>query len=494
MPLIALDIPPGVYRNGTNYQSLGRWYEASLVRWYQKTMRPFGGWQTLASGMAGPGRGMLAWRAANFVTTALIGTPSNLYLWDGDTLTEVTPAGFPDGLSDSISGVGFGFGPFGGGPFGAPNPDVAFEEGGATAASWSMDNWGDEALVLATHEGVLRQYANDLLEPAAVANAPSGSFIFVTAERVAVVLGAGGDRRALAWSDFENNTTWTPDANNAAGDWRFQTKGTLVAGARVRSGNLIWTTTDATRMDFIGGTLVYRFELLAENCGLVGPRAFQVVDDGAVWMGRSNFFSYAGGRVQPLASEVHDYVFTDINLTQAAKFHCGKVSEFGEVLFFYCSAGSTEIDRCVSVNVREGHWNIVDPTGVMARGCWVDADAFPFPLAADLDGNLVEHERVDDLDGNFPYALSGPIQMGQGDRMLEVVQMLPDEESTGPAELYFAQQFTPQGPVYNRGPYPTAHYTDLRLTGRQIAMRVVAPAGDFRFGPPRLEVFPGSRR
>jgi hypothetical protein len=494
VPLISLDIPPGVYRNGTTFQSQGRWFEASLMRWYQSTLRPFGGWQVLESGMAGPGRGILTWRAANFVTSALVGTPSNLYVWDGDVLTDITPAGFPEGLPDSIPGVGYGFGPFGGGPFGAPNPDVDFEEAGAAATSWSMDNWGDEALVIATHEGTLRQYANDAAEPAPVANAPSGSFVFVTAERVAVMLGTNGDRRALSWSDFENNTTWIPDANNAAGDWRFQTKGTLVAGARVRSGNLIWTTTDVTRMDFIGGTLVYRFDLLADNCGLIGPRAFQVVDDGAVWMGRTNFYSYAGGRVQPLASDVHDYVFTDINMSQAAKFHCGKVSTFGEVLFFYCSADSTAINRCVSVNVREGHWNIVDPAGVMARGCWADADAFPFPLAADLDGNLLEHERVLDVDDAERYALSGPIQMGQGDRMLEAVQMLPDEESTGAASLFFAQQFTPQGPVYNRGPYPTAHYTDLRLTGRQIAMKITAPHGDFRFGAPRLEVFSGSRR
>jgi len=437
---------------------------------------------------------MLAWRATNFVTSALIGTPSNLYLWDGDILTEVTPAGFPEGLPDSIPGVGYGFGPYGGGPYGEPNPDLEFEEGGAAATSWSMDNWGDEALVIATHEGVLRQYKNDLLPPDPVANAPTGTFVFVTAERIAVVLGANGDRRALQWADYENNTIWTPDASNAAGDWRFQTKGVLVAGSRIRGGNLIWTTTDVSRMDHIGGTLVYRFEQIAENCGLLAPRAFYALDDSVVWMGRDNFYIYTGGRVQPMPCEIHDYVFTDINLTQAAKFHCGRVSEFGEVLFFYCSAGSMAIDRCVSVNLREGHWNIVDPAGAMPRGCWVDADAFPYPLAVDLSGTLLEHERVLDVGGAERYALSGPIQMGTGERMLEATQLIPDEQSSGPAVLYFAQKFTPQGPVYDRGPYATDAYTNIRLTGRQIAMKVTAPPEDFRFGTPRLDAFPGARR
>ena len=494
MALVPLDIPPGIFRNGTAYQSIGRWYEAQFLRWYQGTLRPFGGWSVVADTLAGPGRGILTWRAANFVTSALIGTPSNLYLWDGDTLTDVTPGDLPTGFTDSLPGVGYGFGPFGGGPYGAPNPDLVADETGIAATSWSMDAWGDEALVIASHEGLLRQYVNDLLPPEPVANAPTGTFVFVTAERVAVVLGADDDRRQLAWSDFENNTIWTPDANNAAGDWRFQTNGTLVAGARTKSTNLIWTSEDVTRMDYIGGTLVYRFELLAKNCGLLGPRAFQILDDDAVWMGRHNFFAYTGGRVQALPCDIHDYVFGDINLTQTAKFHAGKISAFGEVLFFYCSAGSTTINRCVSYNVREGHWNIVDPTGLMARGCWADGEAFPYPLAADLDGNLLEHERVLDKDGNLPYGLAGPVQLGTGDRTMEATYLIPDEESTGNATLTFAQRFLPQGPVYNRGPYASSERVSIRLSAKQVAMRIDAPAGDFRFGTPRLDVRPGGLR
>ena len=32
MTLIPLQIPPGVYRNGTEYQASNRWYDANLVR------------------------------------------------------------------------------------------------------------------------------------------------------------------------------------------------------------------------------------------------------------------------------------------------------------------------------------------------------------------------------------------------------------------------------------------------------------------------------
>ena len=43
MALIDLNIPAGVYRNGTDLQSQGRWRDASLVRWHDGIMRPVGG-------------------------------------------------------------------------------------------------------------------------------------------------------------------------------------------------------------------------------------------------------------------------------------------------------------------------------------------------------------------------------------------------------------------------------------------------------------------
>ena len=46
MSLIDLNILAGVYRNGTDLQSMGRWRDANLVRWHDGVMRPVGGWRT----------------------------------------------------------------------------------------------------------------------------------------------------------------------------------------------------------------------------------------------------------------------------------------------------------------------------------------------------------------------------------------------------------------------------------------------------------------
>jgi hypothetical protein len=499
MALFPLDIPPGVYRNGTNYQSMGRWFAAAFMRWFENTLRPFGGWAERSSGMTGPARGMITWRPSDIAPQALLGTTNHLYRWDGDSLLDITPGGLAAGVEVSVPGAGYGSLLYSAGPFGVPNTDAPAGDTGINATVWSFDTWGDNVLAVNNTDQVLREYASDDAPPSVVANAPPGIFTFVTAERIAVLLGADSDARLMRWSDFENNTLWAPDSNNAAGDWRFQTSGKLVAGARMRGTNLIWTTDDVWRMDFISGTLVYRIEQLAANCGLVGPRAFAVVDDGAIWMGFGNFFAYAGGNVAPMPCEIRDYVFWDINMTQRQLFHTGRIAEFGEVLFFYCSAGSNTVDRCVSYNTREGHWNIVDPDGVMARGSWADTGAFARPLAAADDGTLYEQETGWTAAGEtlvgLRYAQSGPVQLGSGDRVLEATMLLPDDESAGNVELMFAQKFTPKGPVYNRGPYSGTAYTDIRLTGRQVAMLLTPQAdADFRIGKYRLDGQQGGRR
>ena len=46
MALIPLQLPPGVYRNGTDFESSNRWRDANLVRWRDGSLRPVGGWNT----------------------------------------------------------------------------------------------------------------------------------------------------------------------------------------------------------------------------------------------------------------------------------------------------------------------------------------------------------------------------------------------------------------------------------------------------------------
>ncbi len=492
MSLVPLKIPPGVYRTGTRYEAAGNWWDSQLVRFFAKRIGPFGGWvKKTPTQMDGPARGMLAWRPTTYARQAGIGTVDKFYIWDEDTLIDVTPASFPAGVVDAFPGFGFGFGNFGEGPFGIAEGSAAF---GAT--TWSMDTFGAYLLALATHSGVLYEYINNGLPIQPVANAPTGRAVFVTEEGIVVMLGTEGDLRHIEWSDLRDRNMWVPNTDNAAGDWQLQTPGTIVTGLRVRGGNLILTTTDAHRMNFVGGTGVFSIGLISAGCGIVAPLAVQETGKGgAIWMGQENFFEFAGGQINPIPCSLQDYIFTDINFGQATKFSSGRLAKYGEILFWYCSAGSDEIDRCVAYNEREKLWWIVDGEGLMARGCWADRGAFETPLAGGVDGYLYEQESGWLNDGapliEQRFWMTGPLEVGAGDQIAEIDMMLPDDETYGGFQVHaICQVDGPEGPVTNRGPYEVKRpYVDMRVSARQLLLRFESTADeDFRFGIQRVNV------
>lgn len=45
MALFPLSFPSGIHHNGTEYQSKAHWYDANLIRFYENTIRPIGGWR-----------------------------------------------------------------------------------------------------------------------------------------------------------------------------------------------------------------------------------------------------------------------------------------------------------------------------------------------------------------------------------------------------------------------------------------------------------------
>ena len=86
MALIRLDVPAGVYRNGTDLQSMGRWRDASLVRWIDGTMQPVKGWLTRSdTATAAKMRGMINWSDNSNDRWYAAGTYNKLYVYGGST-------------------------------------------------------------------------------------------------------------------------------------------------------------------------------------------------------------------------------------------------------------------------------------------------------------------------------------------------------------------------------------------------------------------------
>jgi hypothetical protein len=493
MTLIPLDIPAGVYRNGTDLQSQGRWRDANLVRWVDGTLRPVGGWRTRSDTAANASiRGMISWIDNSDDRWIVGGTYNKLYVWSqAGVRFDITPTSFTDGREDAVAFIGYGGNLYGSYAYGLARPDTVRTQ---PATSWSLDTFGQNLVGCTQDDGKVYQWELNTGTPAAlISAAPTGNqSIVVTEERFLFCLGAGGNPRLVQWSDREDNTTWTAAATNEAGQIEIKSNGQLMKGVNVRGQTLLLTSTDAHVANYVGPPYVYGFERVGSSCGLAGNEAVAVVDNGAVWMGPHAFYTYTGGRVQELQSDVADYVFGDINRAQISKTFAVPNSTFGEIWWYYPSEASTENDRYVVYNYVENTWY----TGNLARTAGVDRGAFKQPILAGAgDYKIYEHEIGFDYDSLSPFAETGPILLGAGDSVASVVEMLPDEKTQGDVDVTFKTRFHPNGTERSYGPYSMSNPTSLRFTGRQVRMRVSGVnLGDWRVGINRLDIIPGGRR
>ena len=491
MAMLPLKLPPGVFKNGTEYQAKGRWTDSNLVRWFEGTIRPVGGWRKRsASQLTGKARGFISWRDNSGNRRMAVGTHSKLYhMNEGGTLTDITPVSFTTGDADAVLNIGYGSQTYGNYAYGVPRPDIGTY---TPATTWSLDTWGEYLVGCSSKDGKLLEWQlNTGSDAVAITNAPTScTAIVVTSERFLFALGAGGNPRKVQWSDQENNTVWTPATTNQAGDFELTTVGSIQLGKRIRNQLMIWTDVDAHVATYIGPPYVYSFEKVGMNCGVISKNAVAVNDNSAIWMSRFGFWIY-DGYVKPLPSDVSDYVFNNININQSSKVYAVHNATYGEIWWFYPSAASNENDSYVTYNYREGHW----ATGSIARTCGADRDVFAYPLWVSADGYIYEHEVGFNYDSATLFAESGPVELGDGDNTLYLNGLIPDDKTLGDVQVRFGTKFYPTGTEYSYGPYSLANPTSFRLTGRQIAARIEGVRlADWRVGTIRLDGKQGGRR
>ena len=447
-----------------------------------------------------PVHGMFGWRDNSNVPWLAMGTPTKAYIYSEGLLNDVTPAGFTEGSTDASSQIaGYGSGAYGAGDY---NVGVASSVGTLLEAqSWHFDNFGELLVAVAHSDGVLYKYApnadTDLVAITGDSGLPTDNTgVVVTPERFVMALGAGGDPRLIQWADQESLSVWNPTSENSAGDFSLSSAGAILAGARGRGETLIWTTEDLWTMQFIGGTLIFSAQQAGANCGMIGRRAYAMVRGGvAFWMGANAFFVYDGA-VRPLTSDVSDYVFTDLNRTQRSKIFTMVWPEFNEVWWFYPTENSTDIDRYVCYNYQEDHWAI----GELSRTAGVPRGVFDFPMMADKTGILYDHERgttyldEDQETALVPFAESGPWVIAQGDNTMMVREIIPDENTLGDVQAQLLTRLYPTATEISSGPFSLSNPTSVRVSGRQVALRVEQAEPNWRVGVIRLDVVPQGRR
>lgn len=490
--LIPLAIPPGLSRLGTDLQSAGRWRDGNLIRWREGVMQPVGGWVARATDpLEKPPRGAHVWRTNGGARYIGVGTYNSLTAIDAaNVVTDITPAGLTAGLESAGFVTGYGIGLYGAGDYGVdPVDSGTFTEAGV----WSIDNWGENLIACSTADGRIVEWALDVdAKAVAITNAPTSCLgVMVTEERFVFALGAGGDSRKIQWSDQENNTVWAPLATNQAGDILLQTPGQIMCGVRTRGQALILTDQDAHTATYTGPPFVYGFERVGTACGIISRMAAVSTDAGVFWIGRADFYRYAGGAVESVPCEVADFVFNDMNRGQMSKVWGASLAYLGEIWWFYPSRASLECDRYVAFNFSENHWS----TGSLDRTAGIPRGVFQNPIWFDSNGQAYDQELGNNLHGSISFVRSGPVQLGNGDNVLSAVRLIPDEATQGESTMTFTTRLHPNDTARDFGPYTMANPTSVRFTGRQFEVQIDGAAmQNWRVGVPRVEVQQRGRR
>ena len=419
---------------------------------------------------------------------------------------------------------------------------------------WSIDGFGSKVIAL-IHNAQVFEWDSDATNATnnratIISGAPTASrdMLVSTPDRHLVFFGtettigtpSTQDEMFIRFSDQEDINTYTPTATNTAGTQRLSDGSKIVGAVRGRDAIYIWSDTSLFTMRFVGAPFTFGFAQVGTNCGLIGQNAALEVDGAAYWMSENGFFKYAGS-LETMMCLVEDFVYDDLNTTARQLINAGLNNLFGEITWFYCTEGSTVVNRCVTYNYQDSRAKRpVWTTGTLARGTWQDSSVFGLPHATEYDagsnnsydviGNTdgcttyYEHEKgTDQIAGGSVTAITSnivsgdfditqrtmrgsqtgvPDTRGDGEFIMKIRRFIPDFISqTGNTQVTLQLRDFPNDAKTSSslGPFTVTSSTqkvDTRARARQIALKVAntAASQSWKLGTFRLDIQPDGRR
>jgi len=393
---------------------------------------------------------------------------------------------------------------------------------------WSLDNFGDDGLCM-PRGGALYYWdeSSGVTTRAVAASSVGGASNTPTAalqimmsdvDRHVIAFGCNPigsstiDPLLVRFSDAENAVDWTPTATNSAGGVQLSTGSTIIAALQTRQEILIWTDAGIVSMRFVGAPFVFSFNEIATGMSLISPNAMATGGGVVYFMDNGAFYQYSGS-AQRLPCTVLDYVFNDINLSQAFKIFAAPIPQHNEIIWFYPSSGSNEVDRYVVYNYLEQSWTIGTTNDGFTRTAWNPAYILNYPIAAgkiDDSGNNYLYNQEDgySADGsNFTaFIESSDFDLDpDGERFMFISKLLPDIKFINTTDSGDTVDFIIKGRNYpleslntlqTVSVNPNSTFSNTRTRTRQSAIRIENTANDYswRLGDLRLELRTDGKR
>jgi len=428
------------------------------------------------------------------------------------------------GLDVFVRSTGWGAGLWDAGTWGS----VSSLDASSQLRLWSQDNFGDDLIGNIRGGGIYfwdessgtSQRAIPFTSLGSASNTPTIALQIMVSDvdKHIICFGAnaiGGslsDPLLVRWSDKESAADWTPTATNQAGGVQLSQGSTIVGALRTRQEILIWTDGGMISMRFVGEPFIFSFMEVAEGPSLIGQNAAINANNRVYFMDRGGFHVYSGS-TQRLPCTVLDYVLSDLNQDQSYKVFAAANESVNEVMWFYPSGSSLEIDKYVLYNYLENVWSIGTTTDNFARTAWIEAPTLDNPLAASkLDStetNYLYDQEFGHGDGDdafTSYIESSDFDLQpDGERYIFISKFIPDVEFRDQQSTSDTLTFTIKGRNYpleslstlqTINVTPDSTFANTRARSRHAALRISNSASDFgwRVGDLRLEIRADGKR
>jgi len=428
------------------------------------------------------------------------------------------------GLDVYVRGTGWGANAWGSGTFGSAGDLTLTNQ----LRLWSIDNFGDDVIAAPRAGGLFFWDKTDGLTTRAVAlssetnasDVPVACLQVMTSDVDKHVIAFGAnpigstaiDPLLVRFSDRESAIDWTPTATNQAGGVQLSQGSTIIGALRTRQEILIWTDKGIVAMRFVGEPFIFSFTEVAEGMSLIGPNSAVNANNRVYFMDRNGFYVYSG-TAERLPCTVLDYVLSDLNQDQAHKVFGAANESVNEVMWFYPSGTSKEVDRYVLYNYLEGTWSIGTTTDNFVRTAWSEASVYENPLAAskndDTNTNFVYLHEIGHGDGENSFDSfieSSDFDLApDGEKFTFISKLIPDVEFRNQKTTDDNVTFTIKGRDYplqdlstlqTINVTPNSTFENTRARSRQAALRISNTSSDYgwRLGDVRLEIRPDGKR
>jgi hypothetical protein len=414
-------------------------------------------------------------------------------------------------------------------------------------ANWSFDNFG-QILIATIKNGKTYSWDPSVggalnTRATVIAGAPTKSICSIVSDRDRhlILLGtettigtpSTQDPMFIRFSNQEDFNTWAPTATNTAGTFRLDTGNYIVGAVQGKDYIFILTDQAAYVMQFVGPPFVFSIRQVGTNCGCIGQHSIVFAQGAIFWMGFGGGFFVYDGTVKQLPSLVEDYVFTTggdnlgINYNAADIVYGSHNSLFNEVVWFYPTNNSTQVNASVVYNFVENTWTTMS----LARTTYSDAQTYDKPYATKwlstgvptfptINGvtntygatTYYEHEvGVNEVSYTgvktaIPaYIESGDFDLdieGDGQYLMKINRFIPDFKIlTGNAKVTLLLRNYPSQTQDSQmlGPYTVTSSTtkiDTRARNRLMSIKVENESTDenWRYGLFRVDIQPDGRR